>query len=345
MQRQDNPGSEFNRYFFPGERASHGGLAASFMGGFMRGGDGGRSQVSEIIPGLVYLSNMPRSLPFNNRHIDDSDDKTALVMSCADISELASSVLLEEPGSKAIQYHIVAMEDVTASVGSLQQIYDALALMSKFADKKNPIHIHCVSGVGRSAMMTALHIAYRYLQGDENVVKLIDASLQSSLNPESEDYLKNLYDAVSNFVLSKRSCCQFYETRRNKLAIDVLGHIRECMQNNKPITSEQNDDYRLMAALVQSAVFKKLQYYYYRRSYGQEQEMLKSVMKALQNNEEGWYAGLQKLASAADEVVSDQLKSLVNELFPVIDDIAAAYPDNAFRKLGQVNEVRRGLLA
>lgn len=334
--------SDFQRYFFSEERqSSYGGMGASFLGGFMRGGGGSdRDKVSEIIPDLVYLSNMPRRLPFGNRHIDDSDEKKALVVSCADISELADSSLLEEPGSKAIQYHVVAMRDVTAEVGSLQQIYDALVLMSKFADEKKQIHIHCVSGVGRSAMMTALLIAYRYLQKDENIVKLIDASIQSPLDPDSEDYLAKLYDAASKFVLRKRSCCQFYDPRRNKLALSVLGYIRECMQHDKPVTAEQDDGYRFMAALVQSAAFKKLQCYYYKQCYGHEQDVLKSAMTALQKNEDGWYAGLEKLSNTTDAVVSDQLKKLFADLLMVINSIAGLYPDNGFRQLQLVNEER-----
>ena len=252
---------EFSRYFFlfPQSRGGN----SSF--GLMRFGFGGgdRDELSPIIPGLVYLGNLPRKFPFSqNIKLAETQD-AGLVVSCTDICELAESNLLLEPNSKNIKYHVVAMEDVTAKTGNLEQICDALRLMSLFADDKKPIHIHCYSGVGRSAMMTAAHLAHRYLLGDPVVKNYIDQAARKlgiKLDVDQEDFIRQLYKVSCKYVFSVRKCCQFDREDRNEIAINALTKLREEIKHGH---SPYDDDYAFINALIQSPSFKKLHYEYY----------------------------------------------------------------------------------
>src|SRR5260221_7594869 len=104
------------------------------------------------------------------------------------------------------------MQDSTAHVGSPEQIYASLDLMLSFAIARKPIHIHCYSGVGRSAMMTATLLACLYLLDDKEVKACIDPNNQ--LDASSEDFIEQLYEASSMFILSKRRCCHFDSRER-----------------------------------------------------------------------------------------------------------------------------------
>jgi hypothetical protein len=113
-------------------------------------------------------------------------------------------------------------------------------------------------GVGRSAMMTALHIAHRYLLNDPVITARIDSFARKKLNPDSETFIRELYDLVSNYVLSKRLCCQFYDETRNRLAREVLTTIQRRIQSQQAIVNEHDVNYQFLAALTVSAEFKRL---------------------------------------------------------------------------------------
>jgi hypothetical protein len=154
------------------------------------------------------------------------------------------------------------MQDATAVVGSIDQIFETLQLMSTFADQKKPILIHCYSGVGRSAMMTAIHIAHRYLLGDEMVKALIDEKAKLDVN--SSHYIKELYEAVSKlFVFSKRDCCQFDAAQRNEQAAKVLTELHRRIQAGQLNVDARDDHYQFLAAFVQTRECKALQHYFY----------------------------------------------------------------------------------
>lgn len=248
----------FNRYFLAGgvNRGSGFGFGGFF--GFGGGSSGERNVVNEIVEGRVFLSNLPSKTPFSHYANLALEDDSALVVSCVDMSELAKSTLLLEPMSGKVRYHVLPMRDVVAEVGHQDQIFDTLALMSSFADRGMPIHIHCMHGVGRSAMMTALHIAHRYLLNDPEITDCIDSFAKAKLNPESETFIRELYDLVSNFVLSKRLCCQFYDETRNKLAREVLTAIQRRIKLQQPIVNEHDVNYQFLAELTMSAEFKRL---------------------------------------------------------------------------------------
>jgi protein-tyrosine phosphatase len=160
---------EFGRYFFDTTCDKGSGFMGFAGFSFLNRGTS-RNTVSSIIDNRVYLTAMPKKAHFQelaNTH----EENAVLVVSCSDIRELAKSGadLLLEPSGKKIKYFVLAMADVSAEVGSTDQVYDALELMSQFSDQSKPILIHCREGVGRSAMMTALHLAHRYLRGDQAV--------------------------------------------------------------------------------------------------------------------------------------------------------------------------------
>jgi hypothetical protein len=294
-----------------------------------------RDIASEIIKGRVYLTNLPLTLssPFKRTTLakqpEDKDD--ALVVSCIDIAELATSLILHEPDAPKIKYHVLAMQDVTAVVGSIDQIFETLQLMSTFADHKKPILIHCYSGVGRSAMMTAIHIAHRYLLGDETVKDLIDE--KAKLDVTSSNYIKELYEAVSKlFVLSKRDCCKFDAADRNELAEQVLTELHSQIRAGKLKIAARDDDYQFLAAFVQTPECKKLQYYFYQSMQDQHsyvpaivpviaaqlgasklapevmdaKKMLQKFFDDFLSNKAGWY---QELLEAARNEKSDRLES------------------------------------
>lgn len=249
----------FNRYFLAGgvNRGSGFGFGGFF--GFGGGSSGERNVVNEIVEGRVFLSNLPSKTPFSHYANLALEDDSALVVSCVDMSELAKSTLLLEPMSGKVRYHVLPMRDVVAEVGHQDQIFDTLALMSSFADRGMPIHIHCMHGVGRSAMMTALHIAHRYLLNDPVITARINKfAWNKKLDPESETFIRELYDLVSNFVLSKRLCCQFYDETRNRLAREVLTTIQRRIQLQQSIVNEHDVNYQFLTALTVSAEFKRL---------------------------------------------------------------------------------------
>ncbi|MCL9685127.1 protein-tyrosine phosphatase family protein [Legionella maioricensis] len=308
---QEKLEKEFSRYFFlfPQLRRRNNSFGFAMFGG------GNRDELSPIIPKLVYLGNLPRQLPFApNIKLAETQD-AGLVVSCVDLGELAESTLLLEPNSKNIKYHVVAMEDVTAKTGNLDQICDALHLMSAFADEKKPIHIHCYSGVGRSAMMTAAHLAHRYLMGDPVIKVYLDQAalkLGVKLEVEQEAFIPRLYKVSCKYVSSVRQCCQFDRQDRNEIAIKALTKLHE---ERKHGHSPYNDDYAFINALVQSASFKKLHHEYYnllsRYTYlpatpSSElsvnridlQQVIKQFFSAFILNKEDWY---QQLADSVNE--------------------------------------------
>lgn len=249
------------------------------------------------------------------------------------------------------------MKDVTATTGSLEQIYDALHLMSTFAEENKPIHIHCYSGVGRSAMMTATHLAHRYLLGDPVITACIDKiapQLELKLDPEKENFIPQLYKLACGYVSSKRSYCQFDNKSRKDIAIEVLSNMHETIQKDQSeILSSHDNNYAFIAALVQSATFKKLHYEYYRLPRSVPEIMKSPILTQNDNidlkkiirdffdgfllNQEDWY---QHLTNA---VTNEQLESRSNPLeqfctikerrdllagvFDTLNQLALEYPD------------------
>ncbi len=306
---------EFKRYFFLSSESRGQSLFSGFSM-FSRGGSE-RGEVSEIIPQRVYLSNLPRKSPFSQQVKIADIPNGALVVSCNDFFELAESDLLLEPNSKNIKYHVVAMQDATAITGTPEHICDALRIMAKFAQEKKPIHIHCLSGVGRSPMMTALHIAHLYLLGDPQVKELLTSFVAQGkieLDPERDNFISELYTLSTRVVAKKRPCCQFNSREREQIAIEVLTQLHKEIKAGQ-LNPPHDINYEFINSLVQSASFKKLHYEYYnllRNTYfpaNQSSELeptdyinlrkaIKRFFVDLIHNKEGWY---QQLTNALDE--------------------------------------------
>jgi hypothetical protein len=295
--------TEFKRYFSMAPSSPLPGNAIRSMFGSSRN----RSALSEIIADRIFLCDLPGSAKFAEVTVPNQTE-AALFVSCIDIIELAESKILLEPHAPNIKYHVLAMEDSTAVVGSIDHIYDTLKLMSAFADNKKPILIHCYSGVGRSAMMTAIHIAHRYLLDDAVVKDYIDGKL----DPADKDFIKKLYRAATRLVSSERSCCQFNSSQREALAIEVLTELSR--RKSSPSETEQRDDsYQFLVALTQSAEFKKLNYYFFNAlpsdhynatdiSDAQKPVDPRTMIKPFFNdfllNKDGWYQQLIDAASS-----------------------------------------------
>jgi len=293
---------EFSRYFFSvnniGVRSGFG-FGFGFGFGLLSGGD--RNTVSTIIENRVYLSNLPSSTkpPFSwMENINNKEAHAALVVSCVDIKELAESGLLLEPSAKRIQYHVVAMQDVTAHVGCKDHIYDALAIMSHYADRNKPIHIHCYSGVGRSAMMTALHLVHRYLLNDPVIKACMDELFDmlemqnQKLNCDDKNYLQQLYDVAASFVSSKRKCCQFNNYERNELAMEILKEVQDKIKKGEALIGHRDENYYFLAELSQSCEFKKLQHYYY-NSFMSNQVFVDDFINNLLLDQKDWFRRLE----------------------------------------------------
>jgi protein-tyrosine phosphatase len=253
--------NKFERYFvFAKSDSKQSGLSGFGRVFGFRPGDG-RENLSEIIEGQVYLGPITKCQNFIQR---TAKLNGGLVVSCLDISELASSGLLLEPEPNKINYHILAMEDKIATVGSIDQVHDALKLMLSFSAQQKPIYIHCYEGVGRSPMLTALHIAHRYLLEDPVIRYLIDRFNQSQITlfkSDNENYIGNLYKVVKDYVKSRRSCCQFDERNRYELAINVLSTLHRQIQAGQKVVDKNDQNYSFLAELVQSSQFKSLQHY------------------------------------------------------------------------------------
>ena len=252
--------AEFSRYFFMTAPANS--YAKTFYETFGIYSKS-RNVVSEIIDGRLYLTSMPLISPLKKAtQIQVPEQAGAiLVISSIDIAELATSPLLLEPDAPKIKYHVLAMQDATALVGSIDQVFETLHLMSAFADNKYPIIIHCYSGVGRSAMITALHIAHRYLLGDAMIKGLIDE--KEKLDVNSSNYIKDLYKVVSKLVLSRRDCCQFDAEIRNDFAAKVLTELNTRILAGKRDLEARDTDYQFLASFVQTRECKVLQHYFY----------------------------------------------------------------------------------
>jgi hypothetical protein len=262
------------------------------------GGNGERSVVNEIVDGLVYLSNLPRNQPFSHYAMMPLQNDSALVVSCVDMNELAKSGLLLEPHAGKVRYHVLPMLDVVAEVGHQDQIIDTLVLMSSFADRKKPIHIHCREGVGRSAMMTALHISLRYLLKDPIITECIDSFAkisQTKLDSESGDFISDLYTVVSNYVQSKRPCCQFYDRNRNDLARKVLTEIQGRIKLGQPLVNAHDENYQFLAELTASAKFKALMHHTCRGTSFQI-ATFNQFAELMLTNADGWYQQLDEVA-------------------------------------------------
>ena len=153
------------------------------------------------------------------------------------------------------------MRDKTAQGVSIDQIYDALKIMSEYSAQKKPIFIHCREGVGRSPMITVIYLAFGYMLKDPVIRSCIDSDRTHDLNPDDKEYVENLYGKVKKYVKSIRPCCQFDQHTRYTLAIDVLKFLHEQNKTGQLITTSRDENYRFLATLVQSPPFKKLQEY------------------------------------------------------------------------------------
>lgn len=250
---------EFKRYFdFTDSLASSSGHAFS---GLFRSSDD-RESLSEIVAGLIYLGPLSKYHKFMQK-VENSHG--ALIISCIDIRELARSSLLSDLQSSKVRHHLLPMEDRTATVGSNDHIYDALKIMSEFTAQKKPIFIHCREGVGRSPMITVIYIALLYMMNNPDIRSCIDgykANNLTQLNPDSEEYVENIYLAVMDYIKkTKRHCCQFNEPARHTLAREVLKALHQQNKIGQLMRSSRDENYRFLSTLVQSPQFKNLQQY------------------------------------------------------------------------------------
>jgi hypothetical protein len=287
-------------------------------------------------------------------HLSNNPD-AGLVVSCLDISELAKSQLLLEPDAGQIKYHVLAMEDCTANVDTSRHIIDTLMLMSAFADSKKPILIHCFSGVGRSAMMTALHICHRYLLNDEVIKACIDRNAQ--INSASDNFIETLYYTVARHIISQRSCCQFDSAARNNKAINILRTLHDLIKSNEPLVTH-DENHQFLADFVQSAEYKKLQHSYYNNARKQSyyagvssssvaasdadpQQKIKEFLNSFLSNNDDWYQQLvnavrnesteenplhQFCNSSAAGVVEERC-DLLRGILDIIIQLAFKYPE------------------
>jgi predicted protein tyrosine phosphatase len=286
-----------------------------------------RDTVSEILPGRIYLSNLPKTTPFSDflQETKAADEPRALVVSCLEAREMAKSeanLLLEPQAAKTkIHYHWIAMQDVTALVDSNDLIFDALRLMQLAAQQQTPILIHCYSGVGRSAMITAVHLAHLYLLGDATVKALLDKdtpledlSKNDAIDTEefsihSKKFIADLYLRANEYVYSKRNCCEFDSEDRNNRALILLAELHTQIRTGQsPVAHDES--YQFLAAFVQSAEYKKVVQHYYNSALflplpAQSSETQVDLRKRIEDfintlltNQAGWYA---QLAEAVHE--------------------------------------------
>jgi hypothetical protein len=342
---------EFSRYFFLTSKTR--GTTASFgFGMFMRDN---REVLSEIVPARLYLGNLPQKRPFSNQITIPEIKDAALVVSCMDIAELAESKLLLEPDAGKIKYHVLAMNDVSGETGNSDQVYDALQLMSEFAEAGKPIHIHCFSGVGRSAMMTAIHLAHRYLLKDSVICDLFDAvasKSNSELKVGNKDFIDRLYEVSCRYVSSVRRCCQFDNRERQAIAITALSRINSELNQAQLSGLPHNDHYAFIAELVQSPSFKRLHYEYYSYSNktalyidSSRDELSQKIPVNLQKNIKEFFDGLllnkdEWFQQLTDTVTDNSMRVEHNllDLFctsqlPGIDSNEQALSVNARREL------------
>ncbi|CDZ78324.1 Dual specificity phosphatase, catalytic domain [Legionella massiliensis] len=325
--------AKFERYFFKSYSVGFGGFASlAFMGS-------DRGSLSTIVDDRIYLSNMSNA----------NQSQASLIVSCVDIVELARSDLLLEPNRGNSRYHVLAMEDRTALTGCIDQIVDTILLMSEYADKELPIHIHCYAGVGRSAMMTAIHIAWRYMNNDPLIKKLVNSSLSNPLDPNSEKYITHLYTEACRFVKFKRSSCQFDDHGRAELAELVLSELK-IRKEAAPINDE---NYSFLAELVQSIAFKKLQHKYFNQSslysyisYTTPPNLCDFFDGFLSNNE-GWYKQLFDALYSEDVDETNPLYAFssntefydcLEAVFLTMTKLAERYPNAQYSQM-----IREGL--
>ena len=246
-----------------------------------------------------------------------------------------------EPDAKRLSYHILAMEDVTAHVGSYEQIIEALVKMSFYADLNKPILLHCYSGVGRSAMMTALHLAHRYLIGDTVVREAINTLRlgleKTPLDPQHEDYISKLYYAATKFVAYHRTCCQFDSHKRNNQAIAILTELGRRLATGEPLIKHTGDDYHFLSSLTQSLEFKKLQYHYF-HVFGAEKHVIKKLFDDMLWNAPDWHKKLADLAADKSpmqyyqipDASHEKLRGLLSDVLAVIHRLAEQMPDVSY---------------
>lgn len=312
----------FIRYFFYTPiRMSSGGMGFFSLGSF--GFNYNRSELSNIINKRIYLSNLPQS-PFYTGNIEMPEgDNGGLLVSCLDIEELNSNLLTEKHAPK-IKYHILAMEDVTAKPGCMEQIIDTILLMSDFADKHKPIHIHCMQGVGRSAMITALFIAYRVLLKDPIVIDSLE-DYKKELENEGLT-MKSLFEIAFSYVQSRRSCCQ-WDKGRADLAIRVL----EVLQSESALNRDKN--YVFISSLVQMPGFKQLQAYYHNTRRSNNWEPVIQLFDCFILNQEGWCQQFDTIRSQDIVKQDSKLCSLIETVMEEITMLAKEYPDAAYSQI------------
>lgn len=333
----------FNRFFFPSFVVKSIGFNGfgefSGLGGLFN--QSARNVLSEVIKDSIYLGNFPKS-PFASFPLSSQEPNSALLVSCLDLEEMANSKLLLEPDAR-LKYHILPMEDVTANPGCIEHIIDTIRLMSEFAMQGKKIHVHCFQGVGRSAMMTAIFLAYRYMLQDETVQTCLNPFLKSPLNIENNEYIVQLYNAACKLVSSQRPCCQFDSRERFKLAITVLQQLKE---NPEP---KRDENYSFLAQLVQSRPFKKLTYLYFNdfnhktnelENSQRDKENIRQFFTSFLLNKDEWYTQLAQAClddcppatplSALSQ--HQELRELFVDLCELFNELSEVIPNSEYSK-------------
>lgn len=334
---------DFSRFFFhtPVQRTF--GMNFGSFGFNLFSRPEGREQISEIVKDSLYLSNFPRT-PLPSHGI--VEEQSALVVSCVDLKEMMRSDFLLEPDNK-FKYHVLPMEDVTAEPGCIEHIIDSILLMSDFVDKGKKIHVHCMQGVGRSAMITAIFLAYRYMKNDKTATDSLAPYLSTPLDINDEQYVEKLYKAACNYVSSKRPCCQFNDMDRLTRAIEVLKQLKENPEQKR------DESYSFLTQFVHSKPFKRLVHSYFRNFDSdinnlEQVTVLKSNLRdffdSLLLNKAGWYAQLQQ-ASTEDcpdtnplvyLSLSKENRLLLCNLLNIINELITDFPNAEYSK--QINE-------
>jgi hypothetical protein len=166
-------------------------------------------------------------------------------------------------------------------------------------------------------MMTAAHLAHRYLLGDPDIQFLIDNCLLKSkikLDPDGGDFIFHLYQASCKYVHSMRDCCQFNHKDRHDIAIKALTILYK--EKKGQLKQPYDDNYAFINALVQSAAFKKLHHEYY-NDLGKFYEsstnaidlkvIIKKFFASFIVNKDNWYQQLMNAVNEQEEFKNNPL--------------------------------------
>jgi len=234
----------FRRYFAIKIESSRG---RGLGGALARGKGGKRTDLSEIIPGLLWVSAYPT---ISNKF--ESEQPEALVVSCNEWKEIRG---LSKQVQKAGAHHfLVAMEDVSGAIDSIEHVIDAILSMKKQYDAGKPSFVHCSQGVGRSVMLAYTFVSYLYLCGDVAIKAALDKD--APLDPTSPDFIDTLTQCAFKLIAEVRGCSQF--DRKVAISREALKILQLRLIDPRAHSTKRTPEFEFFAELVQFPSFKQL---------------------------------------------------------------------------------------